>query len=208
MKFKMLCFDMDGVIFKTDNFWLQLHKALGTYEKGKELTEKYLYHDYARLVKEVMKLWKDKDAEPYWKLVKKMRYTAGTKPAMKKLKDKGYKTAIISSGPYDLAVRAQDDFGINFIFTNRLVIDEKTNKIKGFKWPIGTTDKANALRYVCRMEKVKPKEVISVCDDLNDVEKANISGFGIAFNSGSKELIDACDVHIQKPDLKEILRYC
>lgn len=208
MKYKMVCFDMDGVLFQRDNFWLDLHKALGTQKIGKELTEKYLYNDYPRLVKEVMRLWKGKDAAPYYNLIKKAKYTLGAKEVIGKLKSKGYKTCIISSGPFDLAVRAQEELGINFIFTNRLVIDEKTNKVKDYRWPIGASDKANALRYVCRLEKVKLKEVISVGDDVNDIEKMRIAGFSIAFNPKSEELEEVCDVVIEKPDLRKILRYC
>lgn len=204
----MVCFDMDGVIFRKDNFWMELHKALGTLEEGKELTERYLSSDYAKLVKEVMKLWVGKDAAPYYKLVANAKYNPGVKEVFKTLKKKGYKTAVISSGPFELAARAQAELDINFIFTNRLVIDEKTNKITGFKWPVGTNDKGNALRYICRLEKVKLHEVISVCDDFNDIEKAKIAGFAIAFHSESEELKEVCDVIIDKLDLKKILKYC
>lgn len=34
MKYKLICFDMDGVIFKDVNFWMELHKAFDTLEKG------------------------------------------------------------------------------------------------------------------------------------------------------------------------------
>jgi len=43
--FKMIIFDLDGVIFKPVNFWMELHKELGTFEEGKKLTEKYLHSD-------------------------------------------------------------------------------------------------------------------------------------------------------------------
>lgn len=54
MSFKLICFDMDGVIFEGVNFWLELHKKFGTFEEGKILTEKYLYSDYNKLVEEVV----------------------------------------------------------------------------------------------------------------------------------------------------------
>jgi len=54
MKYKLVCFDMDGVIFKDINFWLKLHKAFGTSEQGKELTKRYLHADYNKLVEEVV----------------------------------------------------------------------------------------------------------------------------------------------------------
>ena len=42
MSFKLICLDMDGVLLKDVNFWLELHKKFGTFEEGKVLTEKYL----------------------------------------------------------------------------------------------------------------------------------------------------------------------
>ena len=54
MKYKLICFDMDGVIFKDINFWLELHKAFGTFGLGKWLTKRYLHADYGRLVEEVV----------------------------------------------------------------------------------------------------------------------------------------------------------
>jgi phosphoserine phosphatase len=44
MKYKLVCFDMDGVIFDI-NIWMELHKVWGTLEEGKVLTKKYLKTD-------------------------------------------------------------------------------------------------------------------------------------------------------------------
>ncbi len=30
--YKLICFDLDGVIFKDINFWMELHKKFGTLE--------------------------------------------------------------------------------------------------------------------------------------------------------------------------------
>ena len=61
---------MDGVIFEHRNFWLELHKAYGTYKEGIELTKKYLATDYQKLVDEVIgRVWKNKPAQYYFDLV-------------------------------------------------------------------------------------------------------------------------------------------
>ena len=54
MSYKLICFDMDGVIFKDINFWMSLHKEFGTLEQGKELTAKFLHTDNDRLDEEVV----------------------------------------------------------------------------------------------------------------------------------------------------------
>ena len=71
---------MDGVIFKDINFWLELHKKFGTLEQGKALTKRYLHTNYDKLVEEVVhKLWKGKDATPYFALVNELEYLSGVK---------------------------------------------------------------------------------------------------------------------------------
>src|SRR3989344_3465140 len=135
---KLAAFDMDGVLFEHFNFWYELHKRFGTYKKGKELTEKYKKNNYAKLAEEVVnKLWKRK-----------------------------IKTAIITSGPRELALKAQKVLGIDFIFTNELVI--KNNIITGdFKWPIadGKNEKVNALRKLCRKLNISLDEIAYVGDN-------------------------------------------
>src|SRR3989344_1617015 len=108
MSYKLICFDMDGVIFRDVNFWLELHKVFGTLEQGKILTQKYLHTNYDKLVEEVVvKLWKGKNAKPYYNLVNQLEYLPGVKRVFKEIKKKGILTAIISASSIDVARRAQ-----------------------------------------------------------------------------------------------------
>ncbi|MCC7574528.1 hypothetical protein KO361_02960 [Candidatus Woesearchaeota archaeon] len=82
MTYKLVCFDMDEVIFKYMNFWMELHKKFGTLKEGTELTKQYLHSDYDKLVEEVVvKLWKGRDASPYYELVNSLEYLPGVKEA-------------------------------------------------------------------------------------------------------------------------------
>jgi len=83
---------MDGVIFEHFNFWLELHKAYGTYEEGLELTNKYVKTDYNRLIKEVVgRLWKAKPAKIYFDLIKRIDYFPGVFKTLIELKKRGIK---------------------------------------------------------------------------------------------------------------------
>lgn len=204
---KLVCFDMDGVIFRHCNFWLELHKAFGTFEEGKKLTDQYLTTDYGKLVEEVVaRLWKGRKADPYYQLVKKMKYNPGVRETFVGLKKAHMKTIIISSGPYDLALRAQKELGVDDIFTNELVI--RNNIITGeFDWPIGFGHKQPILVHYAHENGIMLDDIAVVGDEENDVEIAKIAGIAIAFNSTSDKLKKFCDVVINSNNLKEILRH-
>lgn len=209
MKYKLICFDMDGVIFEPVNFWLELHKAFETLEEGKKLTEKYLHSDYNKLVEEVVvRLWKGKDAKPYYKLVKSVKYMKGAKKLFEKVKSRDLITAIITSGSIDMARRAQRDFGIDHIFANELVI--KKGKVSGeFIWPIGAGKhlKTKIIKDLCSDLKIKPKECIYIGDSDTDLEAFKVVGLSIAFNSSSEKLKKAATHVVDSRNLADVIKY-
>jgi phosphoserine phosphatase len=205
MKYKLIVFDMDGVLFEHCNAWMELHKKLGTYEEGAELTKKYLKTDYAKLVDEVVgRLWKGKPAEAYLDMLADIKYIKGVKETIRILKSKGYTTAIISSGPKQLAERAQKELGIDYICANELVI--KDNKISGeFNWPVAHDRKAVTLKQLAKDHHLHLSEVIVVGDSENDIKMMRLSGLGIAFCTQNAELKEVATAVVDRQDLREII---
>lgn len=209
MTYKLVCFDMDGVIFRDINFWMELHKKFGTLEQGIELTKKYLHADYDRLVEEVVvKLWKGKDAKPYYNLVNSIEYLPGVRETFAHLKTRGYMTAIISASSIDVARRVQKDYGVDHIFANELVIRDR--KVAGeFVWPIGAgkEKKAQIIRDLCSDLGISPKEVIYVGDSDTDIEAFKEVGISIAFNSSSEELKKVSTHTVNTHNLEDVIKY-
>ncbi len=209
MKYKLICFDMDGVIFQDVNFWIRLHKVFGTLDQGGELTRKYLHTNYDRLVEEVVhKLWKGKDAQPYFDLVNSLEYLPGVPETFSYVKHRSLLTAIISASSIEAARRVQRDFGIDHIFANELVI--KNGKISGeFVWPIGAgkEKKAQIIQDLCRGLEIETKEVIYVGDSDADIEAFKEVGLSIAFNTTSEELKKAATRVVDSQNLADILKY-
>ena len=209
MRYKLICFDMDGVIFKDVNFWLELHKKFGTLEQGKRLTEKYLHSDYAKLVEEVVvKLWKGRDAKPYFDLVNSIEYLAGVKEVFAYVKRKSLISAIISASSIDVARRVQKDFQVEHIFANELVI--RNGRVSGeFVWPIGAgkEKKAQIIKDLCQDLGISPSEAIYIGDSDTDIEAFREVGLSIAFNSKSNELKKIATHVVDSDNLKDILKY-
>jgi phosphoserine phosphatase len=198
---------MDGVIFKDINFWLELHKKFGTYEKGVELTKKYLHSNYNKLVEEVVgKLWKGKSATSYSELVNAIEYLPGVKTTFDFVHSRDLITAIISASSIDVARRVQKDYGIDHLYANELVI--QNGKISGeFVWPIGAGKelKAKIIRDLCTDLKIKPSEVIYIGDSDTDIEAFKEVGFSIAFNSSSENLKKVASVVVEGEDLSKVI---
>jgi len=202
---KLICFDMDGVIFEHKNLWLELHKRYGTLEEGLELTEKYVKTNYAKLVEEVVgRLWKGKSEEVFLDLINSVQYIEGASELFHFLKQEGYKIAIISSGPKRLAQRAQKDHKIDYIYTNELVFKDGVATGE-FIWPIGNDSKAVVLRKLCEDHNIDFKDCIVVGHDHNDIKMARTAGFTIGFEPDDKEFIKYCNTIVDKKDLKEII---
>ncbi|MBU2522781.1 MAG: HAD family phosphatase [Nanoarchaeota archaeon] len=205
---KLIVFDMDGIIFEHFNFWIELHKAYGTFEEGLKLTKEYVKTNYQKLVDEVIgRLWKGRPSSVYFELVKKVEYARGVKEVVTEVKKRGYKTAIISSGASDLAERAKKEIGIDYVYTNKLLIEG--DKIAGSKdikyWPMGSGNKADALRELCKMHNLFLKDVVIVVHEENDIKMAKSAGLAIAFNPTSKELEKYCNIIVKGEILTEIL---
>ncbi len=203
----LICFDLDGVIFEAKNFWLELHKALGTLEEGLKLTAHYLHTDYPQLVKEVVgRLWKGKDAAPYYQLISSIHYLPGVHETFAVLTSQGVQTAIISSASIDLARRAQQELGIDFCYANKLII--KDGKITGeFHWPVGAGGgkKAEIIRELSSLCGIPLQDIAYVGDSLADKEAFQVVGTSIAFNCTSAELKKHATHVVKGNDLRKIL---
>ncbi|MDP3699227.1 MAG: HAD-IB family phosphatase [Nanoarchaeota archaeon] len=209
MAYKLICFDMDGVIFKDINFWIELHKKFGTLEQGIKLTEKYLHNNYKKLVEEVVvKLWKGKNAKPYYELVNSLEYLQGVQKVFNHVKKKGLISAIISASSIDVARRFQQDYGVDHIFANELII--KDGKVSGeFIWPIGVGKhkKAEIIRHLCKDLGIQKKEVIYIGDSDTDIEAFKEVGLSIAFNSSSDQLKKVATYVVESNNLADVLPY-
>jgi len=205
----LVCFDMDGVLFEKTNFWMELHRRFGTSKEGEELTKKYLNTDYNRLVEEVVvKLWKGRNAKPYYDLVNSVNYLDGVKETFSHLRMKGYMTAIISASSIELARRVQKDFGVDYIFANELVI--RDGRVAGeFVWPVGVgkEKKVQIIRNLCSNLNISLQEVIYVGDSDVDIEAFKIVGISIAFNSSSERLKKIATYVVDTCNLADIIKY-
>jgi phosphoserine phosphatase len=192
IKTKLFLFDMDGVIFEGSNFWLELHRYFGTEKEGLELANEFLNYDYAQLVKQVAgNLWKGKPASIITEMVSQRRYQPGIQQAVEFLHSQHIRTAIISSGPYELALRARRDLGIPTIRANRLIV--QNGVIQGdMEVMVPDGEKARIGQEVISEMDSDLSHTAFIGDSDSDVELARLVGLSIAYNSRSQKMVDSC----------------
>jgi phosphoserine phosphatase len=179
---------MDGVIFEGDNFWIELHKLFGTERQGLFLAKKYMQSSYEYMASIVAgRLWKGKESSAYEKLIKERIYHPGIKKVFDYLHQRHILSAIISTGSFDLAKRAQLELGIDEIRANKLEIENGilTGKVdiqvvEGQKYKIG-------LELVSAFNTL-PQCTAFVGDSDSDIDLAKVVYLPIAYNSKSVEL--------------------
>jgi phosphoserine phosphatase len=188
---------MDGVIFEGKNFWLDLHKAYGTVKEGLELADRHLASDYELLARTVAeKLWKDKPVSVYQKMIDERAYQPGVEDVFEYLHRSRIQTAIVSSGPYHLAVRAQKQFGIDEVWANRLLI--KDGKFQGrVELMVSDTAKESIGEEIMKSRGVTAGDTAFVGDSDSDVALASLVGLPVAYDSTSERLTRLCQ-HVLK----------
>jgi len=215
MKYKLVCFDLDGTIIDETVFiWQTIHEKLETDGgRRKKLREQFYSKEisYEEWAKYDIELWKEKNARKndILNALKDIRLMKGAGETLAELKKKGYKLVVIS-GSLNIAIeKVLPDYReiFDYIFINEVFFDKEGNlkEVKATKYDF--EHKATGLIEIAKKENISMKECVFVGDQFNDVHAAEKAGLAIAFNSDNEELKKVCDVVIDKKDLREILRF-
>lgn len=205
---RAVVFDMDGVIFEGENFWLDLHREYGTERQALALAERYLTSDYARLARiTAERLWRGRPAAPYYRLVAERRYQPGVEDLVARLRQAGLRIVIVSSGSDLLAARARDELGVDDVAANGLGV--RNGLISG-ELSLGVSDsgKAEVATRLLSRAGITPDQAAAVGDSGSDVGVARTVALSVAYNSKSPELLEVASYVLgygELPRLAEIV---
>jgi phosphoserine phosphatase len=187
MRLRLAIFDMDGVVFEGANFWLDLHRAYGTEAEALELS-KALVSDYEHVARETAgTLWKGKPSGPLMEFVQSRPYQPGIRELMASLRAQHVPTAILSSGPLQLAQRAKRELGFDRVEANEVLISE--GRISGVvNVNVTDSDKLGIGLDMISSFGVEPGCTAFVGDTDSDAELAAAVGLGVAYDSCSDRL--------------------
>jgi len=150
---------------------------------------------------------KGKSTQLIKRVIKKIRFSEGSKILVRTLNKNGYHTSLVTGGFQPISTYVGKTLGFKKVISNKFVV--KNNKFTGEYIPI--TGQQNSklfyLNYICKQKRLdKIKHAISVGDGANDLGMLQNSGLGIGYRP-HLVVKKAVDNHIQFTDLTTILFY-
>ncbi|RLF65041.1 MAG: hypothetical protein DRN33_00565 [Thermoplasmata archaeon] len=203
-RYKLVAFDMDGVLVDMKSSWRYIHECFGTdnsetrkaYLNGEISSQEYMDRDIA--------MWKSigKTVHDIEAVFENVPFMKGIGECMSTLRDEGIITAIVSGGIGILAKRIAQEVGIEHVLAN----DIKGN-MEGGILNVSPRNKGIPLKKLARDLGIRKENIASVGNSKYDVKMFMESGMGIAFNPCDDAVIANADAVIKEKDLSLILPY-
>jgi phosphoserine phosphatase len=217
MKYKLVCFDVDGTLVDNVEYsWQLFHDYFRTDVKKREQAKTRFFNgeiSYKEWAEHDINLWLQKGAkkEDFFKAMKdsEIKLMAGTKETLQELKKKGLKLAIISGSINIILEYLLPDYEEIFddVFLSRLFFDKKGKITNVEATEYDMDGKALALKKIAERENLELNECVFVGDHRNDRKIAKEAGISIAFDAKDEELKKISDISIDSKDLRDILKH-
>ncbi|MFC1742165.1 HAD family hydrolase [Nanoarchaeota archaeon] len=213
MKYKLVCFDLDGTLVDDTIFiWQTLHDFFGTdKEKRREVIDKFekgeiTYSEWAN-IDALMFREKGATKEQIAEAISALRLMDGARETVAELKKNGLKLAVISGSISIVLDVLFPDHPFDDVMINYFDFDP-SGVISGCRaTKFDFEHKATGLLQIAEREGFDSSECVFVGDNHNDIKAAETAGLSIAFNSKSDTLCEVADVVIPKEnkDLRAVL---
>lgn len=201
----LIVFDMDSTLIDAETID-ELAKAAGVGEKVAEITRRAMNGeiDYGEALRQRVALLRGLKVERAIKATSNMPYNPGARELVSRVKSLGYKTAMISGGFTLSANRIGRELGMDYIYSNELVVRDGvlTGEVRG---PLTEQDsKKHVLEQIARQENIDTDRCIAIGDGANDIQLFKEAGYRIAFNS-KPVLQQYADVIVEGNDLRKVI---
>jgi len=207
MQYKIIVFDMDGVIVKDESSWITVHNyfKVNNSKSFKEYLDGKI--DYSEFVKRDIALWPRVNIKTIENIFNKPQITFGIQGVLLELKKRGYITALVSAGLDILANKINRNLNFDYIFANGLDIDKDGNLSGTGKCRVELLRKDKVLISLSKILNIPLSQFVAIGDSKYDIAMLNIVGLAIAFNPKDEEVKQAADIIIEGNDISKILDY-
>ena len=183
MNFKLVAFDLDGVLVEEPSAWWTLHHAFGTYEASKENLRAYEadVFDYPEFMRRDIRLWGTRGIVEVKSILHNFTLSEGASDVCDILRLRGYQLAILSAGIDIVAKAVSGKVGIQYWIANGLEVDREGLLTGEGIFRVDLKKKEKALGELVKPLGVRLSNVVGVGDSKYDVSFMRACGVGIAF---------------------------
>ena len=190
---RLICFDMDSTLIKTEVIDELAEKA-GVGDEVRAITESAMRgeRDFTESFTKRVALLKGLDVSVMKEIAENLPITDGLERLMEVLKRSGYKTAILSGGFSYFGNYLKQKYNFDYVYANELEVDSE-GKLTG-KYLGDIVDgkrKKELLRLLAQVENINIAQTIAVGDGANDLPMLSEAGLGIAFHAKPKVKAEA-----------------
>lgn len=206
-EFELAVFDMDGVLVDVESSWVWVHNHFNV--NNDHSLRKYLQGkiDDLEFIRRDIELWRNKDDEldknDIRSILSDVPLMDGYNRCLEKLKQKRYKTAIISGGLKPLANEIGSEY-FDIIKAND--VEENDGKLSGEGvLEVKLNDKGSVFDELLQELDIDNDKCIAVGNSFIDAPMLKKAGLGIAFDPADAKVRRAADVVIEEKNLCRIL---
>jgi phosphoserine phosphatase len=204
-QYKLFVFDMDSTLIDAEVI-NELADAAGVSEKVSQITAQAMNGeiDYTESFQLRVALLKGLLFEKALLIKDQIQLMTGAKELINFIQSAGGKTAMITCGFSLVADDVQKKLGIDYVYSNELIVRDGilTGQAVG---PLMTTNsKAKVLEKLVTELNIAYEECAVIGDGANDICLFEKAGFSIAFNAKPIVQKQACVV-VQEKDLRNII---
>jgi phosphoserine phosphatase len=181
---RLIAFDMDSTLIKTEVID-ELAALAGVGEQVSQITARAMEGelDFAASLSQRVALLRGLPISALTEVAGRLPLMEGAEHLFKTLNHLGYKTAILSGGFEFFGKVLQEKLGIDYLFANRLIIDNGVLNGRVSTPIVDSARKAQLLRELAAEENISLAQTIAVGDGANDLAMLDIAGLGIAFHA-------------------------
>lgn len=181
---RLVAFDMDSTLIDAEVID-ELAKIHGVGAEVAAITERAMRGElvFRDSFQQRAALLRGLEESALQRVAQAVKLNEGAHRLIRALKMFGYRTAIISGGFQYVGEHLQRELGIDYVYANRLVIENgaMTGAVDGTI--VDAEGKAELLLEIARKEGISRQQTIAIGDGANDLPMLSAAGLGIAYHA-------------------------